>query len=183
MPTRLYDQNSLVEGQWNAICDVCGFKYKSGDLKKRWDGLMCCKEDWEIRQPLDFVRGVPDNQSVPWTRPDSNQDTDTITVDGSSLNTDILPDTIGDTDKTLRVDGTPRMNSIQEWNVDLTADRTATLDTTDVREGDIFTIYRTGGGAFDLIIGSVQTTSIPSVTKVRYNGSSWALYSYTPLGI
>ena len=31
---------------------------------------MCCKEDWEIRQPQDFVRGVPDTQIAPWTRPE-----------------------------------------------------------------------------------------------------------------
>jgi len=31
---------------------------------------MCCKDDWEIRQPQDFVRGVPDTQITPWTRPE-----------------------------------------------------------------------------------------------------------------
>lgn len=59
---------------WNAICDVCGQKYKASELKKRWDGLWCCPFDWEIRQPQDFVRGVKDNPTPPWTRPD-NPDT------------------------------------------------------------------------------------------------------------
>jgi hypothetical protein len=58
------------KGQWLAICDVCGMKYHSGDLKKRWDGLMCCPQDWNPRQPQDFVRGIPDPQAPPWTRPD-----------------------------------------------------------------------------------------------------------------
>ena len=57
-----------VKGDWNAICDVCGRKYKASLLKQRWDGLMCCPQDWEIRQPQDFVRGVPDPQLVPWVR-------------------------------------------------------------------------------------------------------------------
>ncbi|MGH7745394.1 MAG: hypothetical protein ACREQ5_11470, partial [Candidatus Dormibacteria bacterium] len=57
------------KGQYNAICDVCGFMRKSGEIKLRWDGLMVCKEDWEPRQPQDFVRGVPEKQDLPWTRP------------------------------------------------------------------------------------------------------------------
>jgi hypothetical protein len=56
-------------GDWNALCDVCGFKRKASEMKLRWDGLYVCPEDWEPRQPQDFVRGVPDNQTPPWTRP------------------------------------------------------------------------------------------------------------------
>jgi len=58
------------KGQWLVICDVCGMKYHSNDLKMRWDGLMTCRQDWNIRQPQDFVRGIPDPQAVPWSRPD-----------------------------------------------------------------------------------------------------------------
>lgn len=57
-------------GQWLAVCDICGMKYHSGDLKERWDGLMTCRQDWNPRQPQDFVRGIPDPQAVPWSRPD-----------------------------------------------------------------------------------------------------------------
>lgn len=56
------------KGDWIAMCDVCGRKYKASNLQKRWDGLMCCHEDWEIRQPQDFVRGVQDTQIAPWLR-------------------------------------------------------------------------------------------------------------------
>jgi hypothetical protein len=58
------------KGQWDVICDICGQKFHSSDLKERWDGLMCCREDWNPRQPQDFVRGIPDPQAVPWSRPD-----------------------------------------------------------------------------------------------------------------
>lgn len=58
------------KGNWKADCDVCGRTYKSSELQKRWDGLMCCRHDWEIRQPQDFVRGVADTQIAPWTRPE-----------------------------------------------------------------------------------------------------------------
>ena len=57
-------------GDWKALCDVCGREYKASQLQQRWDGLMCCRDDWEIRQPQDFVRGVADNQLAPWTRPE-----------------------------------------------------------------------------------------------------------------
>jgi hypothetical protein len=57
-------------GDWKALCDVCGREYKATQLTKRWDGLMCCRQDWEPRQPQDFVRGVDDNQTTPWSRPE-----------------------------------------------------------------------------------------------------------------
>jgi hypothetical protein len=41
---------------------------KASDLRQRWDGLKTCTEDWEPRQPQDFVRGVADYQAPPWTR-------------------------------------------------------------------------------------------------------------------
>lgn len=58
-------------GDPNAICDVCGFKYKLSQLRKRWDGLMCCPQDWNIRQPQDFVRGVRDQRPIPMARPEA----------------------------------------------------------------------------------------------------------------
>jgi len=63
-----------VKGQWNACCDRCGIKYKSGQMKKEWTGLMVCHgpgtaDCWEPRHPQDRVRGVPDRQAPPWSRP------------------------------------------------------------------------------------------------------------------
>lgn len=57
-------------GDWSAICDVCGFKFKASELRLRWDGLYVCNGDWEIRQPQDLIRPIPDQQKLPWTRPD-----------------------------------------------------------------------------------------------------------------
>ena len=61
----------FVAGEWNAICDVCGQKWKSAMMKRRWDGLMTCPHDWEPRHPQDFLRSVPDRQAVPWSRPET----------------------------------------------------------------------------------------------------------------
>lgn len=58
-----------VNGQWNAICDVCGVKFKIGQLKKRWDGFLVCKDDWETRHPMDFIRLPDEKIGVIETRP------------------------------------------------------------------------------------------------------------------
>lgn len=55
-------------GKYNAICDVCGFKFKNTELRQRWDGFMVCKTDWEIRHPQELIRPVPDQRPLPWTR-------------------------------------------------------------------------------------------------------------------
>lgn len=57
-------------GTSNAICQVCGFKRKRWEMKLRWDGVWCCNEDWEIRQPQDFVRGLPEETAPEWTAPE-----------------------------------------------------------------------------------------------------------------
>lgn len=61
-----------VSGQWSALCDVCGFKFKARDLKQRWDGYMVCREDFELRHPQESIRVLPDQNKLPWTRPEPN---------------------------------------------------------------------------------------------------------------
>ena len=61
--------NHYIKGDWKAICDSCGREYMASDLRMRWDGLMVCSDDFEVRQPQDFVRGVAEHIAVPWSRP------------------------------------------------------------------------------------------------------------------
>ena len=76
----------LKRGDWNAICDVCGFKYKASELKRRWDNLYVCDVDWEPRHPQDFLKGKRDKQNTPWSRPEQVDDFVTYEpVDGSDL--------------------------------------------------------------------------------------------------
>lgn len=56
-------------GSWNAICDVCGFKFKSHQIKKRWDGLMVCENDYEQDHPQKFLRVQSDKIAPDWVRP------------------------------------------------------------------------------------------------------------------
>lgn len=56
-------------GAWNVICDVCGFRFKSDQVRTRWDGLVVCHHDYERDHPQKYIR-VPSeqSQSVPFVR-------------------------------------------------------------------------------------------------------------------
>jgi hypothetical protein len=43
-------------GDRNAICDMCGFKYKLSSLRKRWDGLLVCSKDFEPQHPQSLIQ-------------------------------------------------------------------------------------------------------------------------------
>lgn len=62
-------------GNWNAICDICGQKYKGTELKMQWNNLFTCPTCFEPRNPQDFVKGVRDDMRVPIARPDSKPET------------------------------------------------------------------------------------------------------------
>ena len=62
-------KNYFISGEWNVTCDVCSKKIKAGIAKQRWDGLIVCNEDYETRQPQDFVKVHSDKISVPFVRP------------------------------------------------------------------------------------------------------------------
>lgn len=59
-------------GNYNVLCDVCGFKMKASEVRRRWDGAIVCKEDWEQRHPLDFYTTRNDVHKLPFTRPDND---------------------------------------------------------------------------------------------------------------
>lgn len=54
--------------EYNAICDICGFKLKASQLRKRWDGYMVCNKDYELRHPLDFFTNRNDVHLLPFIR-------------------------------------------------------------------------------------------------------------------
>jgi hypothetical protein len=56
-------------GDWNARCDECFLKQKASQMFLRWDNCRVCYRCIEMRNPQDFVRGIPDDQAPPWTRP------------------------------------------------------------------------------------------------------------------
>jgi len=75
----------LALGDWNAVCYECGRKRKASTMKKHWQGYYVCPEHWEPRQPQDFVRGVQDIQTPPWTQPmPADQFVSFCTLEGQS---------------------------------------------------------------------------------------------------
>lgn len=59
----------LSLGDWNAVCFDCGKKRKASELVKTWQNFYVCPHHVNIvRHPQDFVRGIPDNMSVPWSQ-------------------------------------------------------------------------------------------------------------------
>jgi hypothetical protein len=69
----------LELGSWNVQCGLCGRKRKNSDMKQLppgvpGAGLYVCNDHEYQRNPQDYVRGIPDIQTPPWTQPQ----TDTI---------------------------------------------------------------------------------------------------------
>jgi len=62
-------KNYYISGEFNVTCDVCSKKIKAHEAKQRWDGLIVCKDDWEVRHSQDFVKAQTDKITVPFTRP------------------------------------------------------------------------------------------------------------------
>lgn len=184
MVTRTKNQNTFSSGNYNALCDVCSFKFKATDLRKRWDGLYVCKDDYEPRHVGDFFESPVEDTSVPWSRPDNNEDSSYTDVAGNAVTTDNTIDTHSDTDATITW-GTS--HSVHNWNTSLSSNRTVTIanGTADGKERNRFTIYRTGGGAFTLDVGGIRTipASVNAVIVVEFDGTSWLEVAYTTLGI
>ena len=55
-------------GDYNVICDLSGFKIKRSQALLTWDNRIVKKEFFYERHPQDFVKGVPDDQTVPDSR-------------------------------------------------------------------------------------------------------------------
>lgn len=60
--------NFYKDGGWNIICDLCGAQIKNTEAVKTWDNFYVCRFHKEVRNPQDFLRGVKENMSVPYTR-------------------------------------------------------------------------------------------------------------------
>lgn len=57
-------------GDWLVQCDRTGFTRYASETQVEWNGLRVWDRVFEERNAQDFVRGVPDDQSVPDARPE-----------------------------------------------------------------------------------------------------------------
>lgn len=65
MPLR----NGYRAGDWLYQCQRCGFTKYASEIQEEWAGLRVCSTCWEPRHPQEFVRGRPDDQTVPYANP------------------------------------------------------------------------------------------------------------------
>jgi len=65
MPIR----NTIRPGDFLANCMICGFTFYGSQLRQQWDGLRTCSKCFSPRHPQDYVRGVRDDQTVPFANP------------------------------------------------------------------------------------------------------------------
>jgi hypothetical protein len=63
---------NYIPGAYNLICDRTGFKIKSTDARREWNGNVVRSKSFEERHPQDFVRAKMDRQAVPVPRPDTD---------------------------------------------------------------------------------------------------------------
>ena len=56
-------------GDYRVVCDRSGFDCWASETVIEWNGLRVLARFSEQRHPQDFVRAVPDNQTVPNPRP------------------------------------------------------------------------------------------------------------------
>jgi hypothetical protein len=116
------------EGDYNAICDQCGMKYKASTLRMTWDNLFSCPQCWSPKHPQYFVKGLPDHQTVPISRPDNKTTMGQtamkvagvkfdLTIDVDSISGISDNDSIGivlddTTTHWTQVNGTPSVNTV-----------------------------------------------------------------------
>jgi hypothetical protein len=67
------DDRHYVGGDYYQLDDISGFKIRAKRSRRIPGGqtgnAIVAPERWEPQQPQDFVRGIPDDQSVPVPRP------------------------------------------------------------------------------------------------------------------
>ena len=65
MPLR----NGWRSGDWNYVCQRCGFVIYGSEARREWTGLNVCDKCYDPRHPQDYVRGMRDDQTVPFANP------------------------------------------------------------------------------------------------------------------
>lgn len=62
--------DSYVPGDHYCYCEVCGFKTRRSQTRRRWDGAIVCAADWEPRHPQDTIRIRGERQNIRDARPE-----------------------------------------------------------------------------------------------------------------
>jgi hypothetical protein len=79
------ENNYFKSGDWNVLCEICGFKFKASELKETWDNKRVCVQDFEVRHPLDLIRAPKPEKALPWTRPEPTNQFVTVSYISESV--------------------------------------------------------------------------------------------------
>lgn len=60
--------NYFVPFASNTVCDITGWKVKSTQVRRQWDGLYVIPAAWSERQPQDFAPNIIPTAIYPNTR-------------------------------------------------------------------------------------------------------------------
>ena len=67
-------------GDYLVHCDKCGMRRYASECRLNWKNQLVCDPCFEPRHPQDFVKAIPDDQTVPIARPDVPQTMGETTV-------------------------------------------------------------------------------------------------------
>ena len=134
---------------YNAICDSCGLQFKASQLRKRWDGLMVCKDDWEQRHIADFYYTRNDTHILPYIR--TKEAYKAVTKFGSIASTSNSGTTTVNTGHALFA--TPDASFITAFGAGLTSWCVQAWVRTDTTDNRIHTIFSTRN---DTLVGAMS---------------------------
>ena len=78
-------KHEYIPGDYLMTCDSCGFVFRRSQMRKRWDHLWVCGDDWEPQHPQEFVRIYPERINVPVARPEGTDTMITVAVTQDDL--------------------------------------------------------------------------------------------------
>jgi hypothetical protein len=61
-------------GNWKVACQSCGFWFPSGEIRRRWDGLLVCDKDYETRHPQTLIQIRAETAVPAFVSKDANPD-------------------------------------------------------------------------------------------------------------
>jgi hypothetical protein len=160
------------------ICDICGQRYRLNQLRKQWDGLKVCPQDYSPKHPQLQPRPQPaDPEALRDPRPDPRTgdqgfDKGIVRVLGTDMRA--TNDVVG---SPFSLDGaTTALGSITITDNPLTAtgqSATASLGTVTI-SGSITDTVSVSGQAATSALGSVSVTAdtVYTVTVASYYGAN-----------
>lgn len=65
----MYKRPPPKPGGWYCVDMRTGFRIPNDEARFEWNNLLVWDRVYETRQPQDYLRGIPDDMSVPYGNP------------------------------------------------------------------------------------------------------------------